>query len=114
MNGITPTTGAEGGFRLPEATWGSSDLRGAVKPLPGRIDVAVGTQSKTARLTKAIQSVERFASLQQPRPKAATQITPGEPADFRLGPVDSPTLFVGDHSFRLEVPEDATRITFTL
>ena len=114
MNGIIPTTGAEGGFRLPEATWGSSDLRGAVKPLPGRIDVAVGTQSKTARLTKAIQSVERSASLQQPRPKAATQITPGEPADFRLGPVDSPTLFAGDHSFRLEAPENASRVTFTL
>ena len=41
-------------------------------------------------------------------------LTPGQPADFRLGPVDSPTLFTGDHSFRLEVPEAASRITFTL
>ena len=41
-------------------------------------------------------------------------LTPGQPADFRLGPVDSRTLFTGDHSFRLEVPEAASRITFTL
>ena len=104
--------GAEGGVRLPEAAWG-----GGVKSLPGRIDLAVGTPSKTARLakaTQAIQSVKRSASLQPPDPKAATQITPGEPADFRLGPVDVPTLFHGDFSYQLEVPEDATRVTFTL
>ena len=41
-------------------------------------------------------------------------LTPGQPADFRLGPVDSPILFAGDRSFRLEVPEAASRITFTL
>ena len=41
-------------------------------------------------------------------------LTPGQPADFRLGPVDSPILFNRDHSFRLEVPENASRITFTL
>ena len=41
-------------------------------------------------------------------------LTPGQPADFRLGPVDSPTLFTGDHSFLLEAPENATRVIFTL
>ena len=101
--------GAEGSARLPEAAWG-----GSVKALPGRIDLAVGTQLKKSRLTKAIQLVERSASLQQPRPKAARPLTPGRPADFSRGPVDSPTLFHGDFSYQLEVPEDATRVTFTL
>ena len=104
----------EGGVRWPEAALGSSDRRGAVKPLPDRIDVAAGTQLKKSRLTKAIQLVERSASLQQPTPKAARPLTPGQPADFSLGPVDSPTLFSGDNSFRLDAPENASRITFTL
>ena len=104
----------EGGVRWPQGALGSSDRRGSLKPLPDRINVAVGTQLKKSRLTKAIQFVERSASLQQPRPKAARPLTPGQPVSFRRGPVDSPTLFHGDFSYQLEVPEDATRVTFTL
>ena len=111
--------GVGGGVRWPQGALGSSDRRGSLKPLPDRIDVAVGTQLKKSRLTKsrltkAIQSVERSSSLQQPRPKAARQLTPGQPVSFRRGPVDAPTLFNGDNSFRLEVPENASRVTFTL
>ena len=106
--------GVEGGVRWPQGALGSSDRRGSLKPLPDRINVAVGTQLKKSRLTKAIQFVERSASLQQPRPKAARPLTPGLPVSFSRGPVDTPTLFSGDFSFRLEVPEDASRVTFTL
>ena len=106
--------GVEGGVRWPQGALGSSDRRGSLKPLPDRINVAVGTQLKKSRLTKAIQFVERSASLQQPRPKAARPLTPGRPVSFSRGPVDSPTLFHGDFSYQLEVPEDATRVTFTL
>ena len=106
--------GAEGSARLPEAAWRGSDRSGAAKLLPGRIDLAAGTQSKKARLAKAIQSVERSASLQPLSPKAARPITPGQPVTFSRGPVDSPTLFHGDFSYQLEVPEDASRVTFTL
>ena len=111
--------GVGGGVRWPQGALGSSDRRGSLKPLPDRIDVAVVTQLKKSRLTKsrltkAIQSLERSSSLQQPRPKAARQLTPGQPVSFRRGPVDAPTLFNGDNSFRLEVPENASRVTFTL
>ena len=41
-------------------------------------------------------------------------LAPGQPAAFRLGPVDAPMLFSGDSSFQVEVPEGATRVTFTL
>ena len=101
------------GDRLPEEAWGGSDRRGSVKPLPTWIDVAAAPPKK-AWLAKKIQTVERYASLQQSRPKAAKQLTPGQPATFRLGPVDEPTLFHGDFSFRLEVPENASHVTFTL
>ena len=101
------------GDRLPEEAWGGSDRRGSVKPLPTWIDVAAAPPKK-AWFAKKIQTVERYASLQQSRPKAAKQLTPGQPAAFRLGPVDEPTLFHGDFSFRLEVPENASHVTFTL
>ena len=109
--------GVEGGARWPQGALGSSDRRGSVKPLPDRIDVAAGTQLKKPRLTKAtkaIQLVERSASLQQPRPKAARPLTPGRPVSFSRGPVDTTTVFSGDDSFRLEVPDNASRVTFTL
>ena len=49
-----------------------------------------------------------------PPPTSGGLLTPGMPSGFRLGPVDSPTLFTGDNSFRLQVPENASRVTFTL
>ena len=100
--------GAEGGAQLPEAAWG-----GSVKALPGWIDLAVGTPSKRARLTKATQAiplVERSSSLQPPR----RELTPGRPVPFRLGPYANPTLVTFGDNGQLEVPEDATRVTFTL
>ena len=106
--------GVEAGVRWQGRALSSSDRQEAIKPLPDRIDVEVGTQSKTSRLTKVIQSVERSVSLQQPHLKAARQLTPGQPADFRLGPIDTTGLFTGNHSFQLEVSENATRVIFTL
>ena len=106
--------GVENDVRWRGRALGSSERREAIKPLPDRIDVEVGAQSKTSRLAKVIQSVERSVSLQQPHPKAARQLMPGQTADFRLGPVDTPTLFNGDYSFQLEVSENATRVIFTL
>ena len=116
--GVQPPIAASGGARTG---------REAAKLLTDWINVAVGTQSmeqspaadnppgtKTSRLAKQIQSVERAASPQQPRPKAARQLTPGQTADFRLGPVDAARLFSGDDSFRLEVSENASRVIFTL
>ena len=106
--------GAEDSAQWPKAAREGSYPSGAAKLLPGRIDLAVGTPSKKARLAEAIQSVKRSASLQQPRPKAARPLTPGRPVTFSRGPVDSPTLFHGNFSYQLEVPEDATSVTFTL
>ena len=104
---------AEGSIRQPESAWGSSDRSGAAKLLPGRIDPAVGTPSKKARLTKstkALPLVKRSASLQPP----IRQINPGQTLSFRVGPVDDTTLFRGDDALQLEVPEDATRVSVTL
>ncbi len=70
--------------------------------------------TETTRVVKEIPSVERSADLQQPVPKAATPLTPVQPATFRLGPVDGSTLFSGDHSFQLEVTDSATSVTLTL
>ena len=120
--------GGEAGVQPPiAASGGGRTGREAAKLLTDWINVVVGTQSmeqspaadnppdtKTARIAKQIQLVERSASLQQPRPKAARALTPGRPVSFSRGPVDFSTLFNGDFSYQLEVPEDATRVTFTL
>ena len=44
----------------------------------------------------------------------SSPLTPGQPATFRLEPVDTPTIFLGGSSFRLEVPDNTSRVTFTL
>ena len=44
----------------------------------------------------------------------AGPLTPGQPASFRLGPVDNPTIFTGGYSYRLEVPDNASRATLIL
>ena len=106
--------GAEEGVQSQKAVREGSEPSGTAKRSPGRINLAVGTPSKKARLAEAIQSVKRSASLQQPRPKAPRPLTPGDPVSFQRGPVDSTTLFHGDFSYQLEVPEDTTRVTFTL
>ena len=77
--------GAEDGGQWPKAAREGSDRSGAAKLLPGRIDLAVGTPSKKVRLAEGIQSVKRSSSLQQPRPKAARPLTPGEPVSFSRG-----------------------------
>ena len=79
--------------------------------LAGPIEIAVGTESKPPWLDKSGQPVKRSASL---RPKAARRLRPGRTVEFRIGPVDNPTLFTGDNSFRLAVPGNASRVTFTL
>ena len=120
--------GGEAGVQPPiAASGGARTGREAAKLLTDWINVVVGTQSmeqspaadnppdmKTARIAKQIQLVERSASLQQPRPKAARALTPGRPVSFSRGPVDSSTIFTGDNSFQLLVPENATSVTFTL
>ena len=102
-----------------EAGSASSDRQESERRLhAGPIEVAVGTGSNPPSLDESMQSVKRSASLDPLRPKAAKRLPPrlppGRPVEFRRGPVDSPTLFAGNNSFRLVVPDDATRVTFTL
>ena len=56
----------------------------------------------------------RVTAAPPPSNRAGGPLTSGQPAPFRLGPVDSPTLFHGDYSYRLEVPANASRVTFVL
>ena len=98
-----------GGVETASAT---SETRQSLESLlAGPIEVAVGTGAKPSLLDQSMQSVTRSSSL---RPKAATRLTPGRAVEFRINPVDNPTLFNGDNSFRLDVPDDASRVTFTL
>ena len=75
------------------------------------VSVAVFATGVVANCTLTAE-VEREGGT--PPPTSDGTLTPGQPVSFRRGPVDTPTLFHGDNSFRLEVPENASRVTFTL
>lgn len=47
-------------------------------------------------------------------PGRTTVLTPGRAANFRIGPVSSPTLFTGENGFLLRVPQGATRVDLNL
>jgi hypothetical protein len=49
-----------------------------------------------------------------PPPSGPTVLTSGTPVDFQVGPVSSPTLLNGSNSYRIEVPEGATRLEIRL
>jgi hypothetical protein len=44
----------------------------------------------------------------------AVTLTSGSPATFRIGPVNSPTLFSGNRGFRIQVPAGASRLDIAL
>jgi hypothetical protein len=47
-------------------------------------------------------------------PPQTQELTSGRPASYSLPPVERPTLFTGDYSFILRVPEGATRVDFNM
>jgi hypothetical protein len=49
-----------------------------------------------------------------PPPAQQTLLASGQPARFRLGPAGVPTLFNGNYSYRISVPQGATRLTIRL
>ena len=112
--------GFMGDARLPEpAAARAANAQPAAKPWADLVGVAA-REAVEPPAAGAGGADAKFASVvarrlsDGPPRKAAVPLTPGEPVNFRFGPVDSPTLFTGDNSFRLEVPENASRVTFTL
>ena len=88
----------------------------AIKQRAAPADVAGQKQTEKQWNVKSAASAARNLSGGPPFPPKNTggPLTPGVPAAFSLGPIDSPTLFHGDFSFRLQVPANASRVTFTL
>ncbi len=97
--------------------------REAIKAQAAMIGVAARKQGAQAVKAKIETEGRRWGvaagirnlSSEPPAPSSShNELTPGQPVRFRAGPVVVPTLFVGDGSFRLEVPDNASRVTFTL
>jgi len=107
-SGLRPVDPAAGRSGRTPSPIRSRSFSAALAPL---LIALWGALPATAQSFKAQQEVERFASLEPP----IAQITPGKPVSFRLGPYSTPTLvtFRGDEP-KVEVPKDATRVTFTL
>ena len=110
MGGLSRTTD----LGTPQATRRSSSPPNPIRrfepePTSSQYQSLLRASSPTARSRRKWNLTERLQT-----PISGGALTPGQPADFRLGPVDSPILFNRDRSFQLEVPEAASRITFTL
>ncbi|MDE0200373.1 MAG: pre-peptidase C-terminal domain-containing protein, partial [Caldilineaceae bacterium] len=110
-SGLRPVDPAAGRSGRTPSPIRSRPFATALAPL---LIALVGALPATAQSPKAIQAVEQSVFSLPPRPKAATPITSGTPFSFRVGPVQSPTIFTGNGSLQLEVPADATRVTVTL
>ena len=79
------------------------------EPTSYHLESSIRVSSPGARSQRKWNSTKR-----PPPPISGGPLVPGQPADFRLGPVDNPTLFNRDFSFRLEVPENPYRVTLTV
>ena len=102
-------------------SWGSSGnerffiTRYSNPPLrAGTYYVSLLLYDTDAAAEGALTATLSFAEEQSPAGQSGGLLTPGQPADFRLGPVGHPMLFNGENSFRLDVPADAERATFDL
>jgi hypothetical protein len=79
----------------------------------GTYFIAMGLFTKDAEVTGSITATVSTATA-APAPTAVTVLTSGTPARFSLPAVTENTLFLGNRSFRIDVPEGATKLTIQL
>ena len=79
----------------------------------GTYFIAIGLFTKDAEVTGTITATVSTATA-PPAPTAVTVLSPGVPVRFSLPAVTENTLFRGNRSFRIDVPEGATKLTIQL
>jgi len=79
---------------------------------PGTYYIALGLYSTNVEVAGAVTATVVVGS--GTAPQASTQLTSGVPAKFSLPGVSSPTLYSGNYSFRITVPDGASKLTVQL
>jgi hypothetical protein len=79
----------------------------------GTYFIALGLFTNGVEAIGSVTATVTVAGSQQ-TPSASTLLEPGVPAKFSLGPVERPTLFSGNYSYRVVVPEGSGRLTIRL
>jgi hypothetical protein len=79
----------------------------------GTYFIALGLFTKDAEVTGSITATVSTATA-APAPTAVTVLTSGTPVRFSLPAVTQNTLFLGNRSYRIDVPEGATKLTIQL
>ena len=79
---------------------------------PGTYYIALGLFSTNVEAVGTITATVVVGS--GTAPQSSTQLTPGVPAKFSLPAVRSPTLYSGNYSFRINVPDGASKVTVQL
>lgn len=79
-----------------------------------------GSPTLYSNLTSFYPKIRRYLEPQEMTPNDSNNVilggplVPGTPSRFRLSPVSSGSLQNGDHSYFVDVPPDATSLTWTL
>ena len=79
----------------------------------GRYFIALGLFTNDKDATGTVTATVTLPGT-PPASSGGSLLTPGVAAKFTFGPVTSPTLFNGGNSFRIVVPEDASRLEVRL
>ncbi len=81
---------------------------------PGAYFIAFGLFTTGVTVQSTVTATVTTGGITPPVTTGAVTLTSGSPATFRIGPVNSPTLFSGNRGFRVQVPAGATRLDIAL
>lgn len=102
------STGPDGSERITVTTDSSPPLR------PGRYYISLAAFTTNLEITGSLVATVTTASTAIPAPAAPVTMTSGVASKFVLPAVDSSTLFNGNYSFKIQVPDGATQMRVQL
>jgi hypothetical protein len=81
----------------------------------GRYYISLAVYTTGVPVTGSVTAIVTTGAPPPPPPQAgATALISGQAASFSLPAVDVPTLFIGDYSYKISVPEGATKLQIQL
>ncbi|HUQ91264.1 MAG TPA: PPC domain-containing protein [Bryobacteraceae bacterium] len=102
------STGPDGSERITITAESARPLR------PGRYFISLAVFTTNIEVAGSLTATVTTGSLVTPAPTAPAQLTSGTAAKFSLPAIESATLYNGNYSFRIQVPDGATQMRLQL
>ena len=100
--------GPDGGERITITPESSPALR------PGRYFISLGVFTTNTQVSGSLLATVTTGTSVAPPPTEPTVLSSGVPAKFSLPAVDSSTLYSGNYSYKIQVPDGATQLRIQL